>query len=69
MAKSDDVGTRLLEARFEGNFLREVGEGNKPRVTIQVVAHQNREMSARCQDARTVANELLIACQKMLKRR
>lgn len=68
MAKADDIGRTLPQACLEGQLLGVVGEGNKSRLAVDIVAHQNRQLAARLQDMAAMGNCLTVTIQECFQR-
>ena len=64
MLKADDVGACLPESRAEAEPLGVVRERHEARLTVAVVAHEDRELSSGLQHAFAVEEQELVATQE-----
>src|SRR5579884_162571 len=67
VAEPDNVGAVLAEANRESEPLRVEGEGDKPGLSVAVIAHEDRELAGGLQSAGTVPNELAVAAEERLQ--
>ena len=68
VAKSDDVGAGLPQPAGESKLFGVIGQRHETCLAVAVVAHQDGEFSARCQDTDTIIDKGSVACEELPER-